>query len=200
MPVYHSKLVVDSSGRYSTLGFDQYGHSVRFGSAQDADCAKYKKFRFVKFQITAIRNSSSSEAQLSKFNLVDKTNTQILWSTVGIANTFSDPNYNNYETSEQGSKELFDDSTNTKWCNTNWNGSSSYIVAQLSRQLSTATAVKYNLYTAEDWYGRDPISWKVYVSQDGTDWTTVSSVTNYNTTTNRRTLIGTWPLQLLSNA
>jgi hypothetical protein len=51
---------------------------------------------------------------------------------------------------------------------------------------SAKTFNGYAWATAEDVSNRDPVSWTLDVSSDNVNWTTVSTISNYSTTTTRK--------------
>jgi hypothetical protein len=50
----------------------------------------------------------------------------------------------------------------------------------------------YRWATANDAETRDPATWTVAVSNDGTNYTTLSTVTGYSATSSRNTYVGPW--------
>lgn len=86
--------------------------------------------------------------------------------------------------------KLIDGSTSTKYCP---NGSLPIIITiTLWSTVDFSIYNKYKRYTANDWDGRDPVSWTIEASNDWSNWDTVSTVTNATITTNRYSLAWTW--------
>lgn len=90
--------------------------------------------------------------------------------------------------------KIIDGSTSTKYCP---NGNLPIIITiLLPVKIDLSTYNKYKRYTANDENGRDPKSWTLETSEDSTNWTTISTVTNANITTSRYALAWTWDITL----
>lgn len=74
----------------------------------------------------------------------------------------------------EGSDEAFDDDPVTKWLATG--SSTPWIQYQFT---SSKIVKKYTLTMAEDFRDRDPRSWQFQGSNNGTDFTTLQTVTDY---------------------
>lgn len=85
---------------------------------------------------------------------------------------------------EEASK-LVDGNLTTKLCDTNFttNGFTRVVFQFSSRRIFTG----YRWATANDFESRDPKTWTLAGSNNGTTWTTLHTVTNYIATTSRNT-------------
>jgi hypothetical protein len=135
--------------------------------------------RFFRLVVDAIRGGGGdSYVQLSGFTMIGQ----------NFAN-LSGGTYTNTNGSSPGAEgpanagDLNADgtvNTGTKWLN--FTGAGSILRIDFG---APVTVAGYRLYTANDSDYRDPISWKIQSSNDGSNWTTIASISNYGTTTNR---------------
>ena len=81
---------------------------------------------------------------------------------------------------------LVDNNLTTKWLDLNFvtNGNVSTIVFQFS---GAKTFTGYRWATANDFESRDPKSWTLAGSNNGSTWTTLSTVSNFSATATRQT-------------
>ena len=81
---------------------------------------------------------------------------------------------------------LVDGNLTTKWLDANFvsNGNVSNVIFQFS---SAKSFNGYRWATANDFEDRDPKSWTVAGSNNGTTWTTLSTVSNFTATVARNT-------------
>lgn len=144
-------------------------------------------YKYIKWYITANRGNLSV-TQMSEFELCDANWTKmsrpalttITWSIVWPGSETVD--------------KLIDGSTSTKYCP---NGSLPItITITLWADVDFSTYNKYRWYTANDYNTRDPISWTLSLSSDGSNWTEVSNISNATITTNRYALAWTWDITL----
>lgn len=146
-----------------------------------------KRYKYLKRTITANRNNIAV-TQMSEFELCDSSWTKMSrpsWTTI-VGNIV----WPSWETVDK----LIDGSVNTKYCP---NGSLPIIITiTLWSTVDFSTYNKYKRYTANDESGRDPKSRTLETSEDGVTWTTISTVTNANITTSRRSLAWTWNISL----
>jgi hypothetical protein len=85
----------------------------------------------------------------------------------------------------EGPGNLIDNNLTTKWLDLNFpaNGYSDYIFQFAIPQRFTG----YRWATANDATWRDPASWTIAVSNNGTTWITINTITNYVATESRNT-------------
>lgn len=165
-----------SSGAYSTTAY--------FSSAMAIDPST--KNTYLKWTITKLRNSTSI-FQASEFNIYNRDKQKIAWenSSVYVSSNAS------YSSSE-GPEKLIDNNASTKLCVTNFSTFSNTgmdIFFEISKDINV---FYYSYTTANDSDERDPVSWKLYRSENGTDWTLLSTVDNANITTERKLETQLW--------
>ena len=144
-------------------------------------------YRYIKWYISANR-SSPNVTQMSEFEICDNSWTKMArpsWTSIT-----ADKAWHSWEWIDK----LIDGSTSTKYCTPN--NPPITITIDLWTTVDFSTYNKYKRYTANDAYQRDPISWTISVSNDGSNWTEVSSVSNASITTSRNTLAWTWDITI----
>jgi hypothetical protein len=96
----------------------------------------------------------------------------------------------------EGITNLSDGDISTKWLDFNFSGNNSTPSTGNSSaiwQFSTAKSFNgYVWYTANDADNRDPITWTISGSNDGTSYTVLHTIINATITTNRYSLAGTF--------
>jgi hypothetical protein len=117
----------------------------------------------------------------------------------GVSDAMTGVTVSNPGGSNPGGEEpskLSDGNTNTKWLDFNFSGNNSTPSSGNSTfiwQFNTAKSFDgYTWYTANDADNRDPITWTISASKDGTTYTTLDTRTNVSITTNRYFLAGTF--------
>lgn len=90
--------------------------------------------------------------------------------------------------------KLIDWSISTKYCTPY--APPITITIDLWTTVDFSTYCKYKRYTANDSYPRDPITWTISLSNDGSNWTEVSNISNATITTARNTLAWTWDITI----
>ena len=134
------------------------------------------KFRYVRWTITANRSNPGS-TQMAEFNI-----------RLGSANidmsSFSVTDSPNTVTGAPVTN-LKDNNVNTKWAFVE-----TLPVSAIFDMSSSIAFNGYRWYTANDEPGRDPVSWIVSGSNDGTNYETLHTVTNYAVTTTRLAEVG----------
>lgn len=138
-------------------------------------------FTYYRWQITNIRGGGEDryiQAAEFVFQLdgVDQT-------AITDGATISNPGGNS--PGGQGTSKLVDNNLATKWLDLNFpaNGYSDYIFQFAIPQCFTG----YRWATADDHTERDPASWTIAVSNNGTTWITINTITNYVATASRNT-------------
>ena len=128
----------------------------------------YVTYRYIKWEISSARNSSS--VQVSEFKFLYNHSDIIYLNNTSISSvTGSNPN------------NLIDYSTTTKFTD-------STLSSILTFDLQSALNITgYKWSTADNDTNQDPKSWILYGSNDGDNWTEIDRVTNYTAPSNRQT-------------
>jgi hypothetical protein len=134
-------------------------------------------FQYFKFVIKSVRNNNDAEVQFSDIHVTYNGNRVDYSSATASANGI-----NIYST--QDASKGIDDNINTKFCGSFSNLNNTYFLINFNK-IMLADAFYY--VTAEDVDKRDPISWEVFVSMDGINYTLVNTTTNATITRNRKT-------------
>lgn len=93
---------------------------------------------------------------------------------------------------QQNITSLIDSDILTKYCTVVWGNvqtNECNITITLDGSISASDITGYSFVTGEDEPSRDPISWKLYGSSDGTNWDLIDEQIDYNVTTERRTRV-----------
>lgn len=138
-------------------------------------------FRYVKWQITAVRQSGSS-FQASEFNVRIGTDNVSMSGTTVTNPGGSNPN-------GEGPDNLVDGSTGSKCLDFNM-ANSPFTTTLIFDMGSQKFFDGYRWATANDSPERDPVSWTVSASNDNVTYTTYDTITNYATPTSRFTYVG----------
>jgi len=144
-------------------------------------------YRYIKWYITDINSMSASMTQISELYLQNNGST-ITWGSATITNP---------EGSNPGSESppnLIDGSINTKVLdfNVDQGGGSIFII-----DAGVGNLFDFNSYyyvTGNDTPARDPISWTIEGSNDGTNYTVLHTVSNATITSSRRANTQTFTL------
>ena len=133
-------------------------------------------YRYIRWTITANRSNPGS-TQASEFNIrFNTTNIDMVSSTVTASPTTA---------GGAPATNLKDNNVNTKWA-----FAEALPVSAIFDMGSIVIFNGYRWYTANDESGRDPISWTVSGSNDGTNYRTLHSVSGHSTTTTRLAEVG----------
>ena len=134
------------------------------------------EYRYVKWYISAVR-TLGNYAQASEFRVtINATDVSMTGTTV------TNPGGNN--PSVETPPNLVDNNTATKWLNFNMASQPSTLIFDMG---SAKLFNGYRWATANDSPDRDPITWIIYGSNDGINWTELHNVTNATITTSRYT-------------
>ena len=144
-------------------------------------------YRYLRFTINSIRGATGA-TQLSIFNLLDANDNRMSWA--GATATASTPGFNN-----EGAENILDNQTSTKYCANYTSGMYITIDAGSGNGFDLAIYNKYQWYTANDEPARDPVSWIISASNNGTNWKTLAQVSNATILTERYTLAYTGLLE-----
>ena len=140
---------------------------------------------YIKWHITQKRATDSYKAiESSDFNLYDKTGNKISW----YEGTTAESSLVSWQ--GEGADKLIDGNVNTKWGSPNW-GSSAYgdaiITFTIPDENSLDEIGSYSYTTGHDNSAKDPVSWELLFSKDGTEYTIVDSQSNVDIPTGRKT-------------
>lgn len=129
--------------------------------------------------------SGNNYFQLSEWTFYDENDNRIPISNVS-ASTSDTEMVTPYSPSGEGIANLVDMSTSTKTALRRDNTYSSFV--NIYFEFSGVYTVKsYNYTTANDYDGRDPISWRVYSMNDNDEWVLVDKRIRETITTSRKT-------------
>lgn len=137
---------------------------------------------YLKWHITKIR-SATTGIQMSEFYLYQKGNLYSWNVSASVTASLT-------AQSDEGAENLIDGSKDTKYCSLQWGGSQTGtcdITFDLHDTITIDLNTSYSFATANDQTSRDPISWILYGSIDGTTWTKLSEVSDNPTPTERKT-------------
>ena len=144
----------------------------------------------LRLTITNIRRTQNV-CQFSEFKLYDKAGNKVAWVS---GTTVTAPNAN-YPSSESP-PNLIDGNSSTKFCCTNYTNFSNGLVI-LCDVPERRICVKYSYITGNDSDERDPITWKLEYSDNGTEWAVASEVVNATITTSRCAETQKWDATIL---
>lgn len=144
-------------------------------------------YKYARVIFSDVRNiSSSNSIQVSEWRWLSGN------STISQVNTtVTNPGGSN--PSGEAPSNIYDGNTSTKWLDFNIKiNRTSTLEFEFPGQGFNITG--YSWTTANDASERDPKSWKVFLSTNGTDWTEVDNVTGFDATSTRNTTAGTWTI------
>lgn len=147
-------------------------------------------FRYLKFYISAVKNSSNNNTQMSEFEICDSSWTKMArpsWTTITVDKAWN---------ANEWIDKIIDGSTSTKYCTNNVPPIT--ITIDFWETVDFSTYCKYKRYTANDYEARDPNSWTISLSNDWESRTEVSNISNANVTSTRYALAWTWDINLPS--
>lgn len=149
----------------------------------DLQFARNTSYRYIRFVVDAIRTSSTAITQLSRFEFLDVNNNVYSYpSGTTVSTTFT-----NYASNE-APVMIIDGNVNTKFCALWTAGGYLQIDLGSANCIDVSKYSRFRWYTANDVEGRDPVSFKVLFSTDGTNFIEGVTVTNASITTARKTL------------
>lgn len=165
--------LVSSSNGYKIYKFTGSGTITFDGQGT------FSAFRYVRWVINAVRTPGNG-TQAMEFCLQNNGSDISGMTSATVTATSA-------TTGGQEPQKLVDGDINTKW----YTGDDPVITVTFDLG-SSKVFNGYRWTTADDMQERDPISWQVYVSNDNSNYTLSSTVTNASITTNRQTAAGTW--------
>ena len=136
---------------------------------------------YYRLVITKRKGTGDEVLQFSELNFYDKNSNKISWSVVNIQ-----CNMKGVSTSESIDK-ILDGNINTKFCTREWGRvleNECIITIQVNDSMTFPA--KYSYVTGNDSPNRDPVSWTLSYSKDGTSYTIISEVTDASITSNRK--------------
>ena len=170
--------------RLTALGYvTGYERVVVPHKAESGGLPVITEYRYLRMTITAIRGNGST-VQLSEIELVDSDNgADFPWpATTAVTSSIQ-------AVSSEPAQNIIDGSTSTKFCSTAFTSG-----AALTIDLGEGNRVDLGLYNTWQWYTandapeRDPASFSLDVSNDGTHWLSVDSVSGASITETRQAL------------
>lgn len=155
--------------------------------------AQWKEiYRFFKIIITKLKSTPNDNAiQMSEWSFFKENKTKYSYgSSKSISSNLSG-------LSGETIGNLIDNNASTKYCSTSW-GSSQTGTCTIIIDLGSGNYISpidypyYSYYTANDQSSRDPISWTMYASYDGSSYDLVSTVSDESITSSRNSLTSYW--------
>jgi len=156
--------------------------------------------RYIRWVITE-RRGLVDYLQASEFR-VRYTGSIVSWSAGAIAtNPGGEPGAFG---SQESASALIDGNTATKWGEAwfNINGASNTVGVSMI-EIDNTTPITIDAYqyaTANDAQNRDPVSWKLYTSEDYNTWTLVDEVSDASITTSRQTYTQIFPIGFVTSS
>ena len=139
-----------------------------------------KKYRYIRMTINATRTSSISSMQLSEIQMVSESGAIMPYPT----ETTVTASVAGYSDAESASK-VIDGDVSTKYCAKNTSGATITIDLGEGNGFYPSMYPYWQYVTANDESGRDPVSFSLAISEDGSLYITVDNVTNASITTDR---------------
>ena len=137
-----------------------------------------KAYKYYKWSISATMRVNDGFLQASEFRFqFDGADTDMSLVTISLLNGHTSPN------GEQAIN-LKDGSFWTKFLDLNFDSGGTEVLFEFP---SSIAFNGYRWATANDEDSRDPKNWIIYGSNDNTNWITLDTVTNFNSTTDRQT-------------
>ena len=144
---------------------------------------------YIRFTVTAVRNSSDGSMQIADLNFYDANQTRVAYPSGTTIST----NMSTY--SGEGAENILDNNSSTKVCG-GWPNSAIWFVITIPDESFLSGVKYYNYCTANDANGRDPISFTLEYSSDGTYYREIDTETNVTITTSRRTQTQMWECEM----
>ena len=145
-------------------------------------------YKYARVVFSDVRNfSSANSIQVSEWrwlynnNIISRTNTTVT-------------NPGGINPSGETPPNVYDGSTSTKWLDFNIKTGNRTATLDFTFPNQGFEITDYSWSTANDATERDPRSWKVFLSNDGTNWTEVDNVTGFDATSTRQVTAGTWTI------
>ena len=153
------------------------------------------EYRYIKMEITEVLAANDGYIQLSELGFFNSSGTKFAWPS-GTSITASPDSTVTYESIGKA----IDSSLSTKFCTSLWGSSKKgkcIITIDLgsNNTINLATYNKYSYASGNDYSVRDPVSWNIYGSKDGTNYVLIESVTRMPVTSSRSTWNSNWLLE-----
>ena len=144
-----------------------------------------KSVSYLKWKITKVRGTTPKDGtlQAAEFKLYQN-GTLYSWNSNATVTSDMTP-FSGYEASR-----LIDGNNATKFATSQWGNvqvNECNIVFSLGETITLDSKTTYTYVTGNDEVSRDPISWVLYGSEDGTNWEELDSQTDFTSVTGRLT-------------
>ena len=145
---------------------------------------KFQNFRYIRFVINAIKGGSDSYTQLSRLEFIDENGNLYKYPTGTTVST----SMTGYPASEPPAS-IIDGNVNTKFC-APYGGAGNHLTIALGsgQTIDISKYSRFQWYTANDADWRDPVSFEIQFSNDGSNFIKGAIVTNASITSTRYTL------------
>lgn len=145
-----------------------------------------KQIAYLKWQITKVRGSSPHNGcmQMQEFYLSQAGSIYAWNANVSVSSNMAGVS------SSYDADKIVDGNLSTKYCTNAWGNvqtNECNIVISLGETITLTSQSSYSFVTGDDETSRDPVSWKLYGSLDGTTWDELDSRDDVDVTTSRRT-------------
>jgi hypothetical protein len=179
---------------FSGYGYISYGGYVKSVNLNNTNIATYRTdcevcpelpidengYRYYKWEITDTK-TTDYYTQSSEFVFTINGTNQVM---SGV--TMSNPGAMNLIDDVEGANKIIDGDLNTKWLDSisSQYGSKATLIFDFGEQ---KIFTGYKWATGNDYEERDPKNWKVFGSNDNVNYTTLSTVSGYTSTSDRNT-------------
>lgn len=178
----------DLVARLGRMGYNVPGYE-RVKIPQETKPAKEENFRYLRIIVNALRGNTTV-FQVSEIKILSKSGESMPWPAETLVTSTME------ETSEAESpKKLIDGSVETKFCSVHFSTGAQIDIDLKSNILDRKEYTSWQWFTANDSPERDPVSFELQGSVDGSDFLTLDSATNASITTTRNTLAYTGKFQ-----
>ena len=151
--------------------------------------AKEEKLRYIRLIVNALRNNTTV-FQVSEIKILSKAGSVMVWPAGTVVTSTMK------EISEKESPaKLIDGNVETKFCSGQFTAGSKINIDLGGNVLDLDQYTAWQWFTANDSPERDPVSFELQGSVDGSDFLTLDSATNASITTTRNTLAYTGKFQ-----
>ena len=177
--------LVDRLGR---VGCNVPGYE-RVKIPRETKPAKEENFRYLRIIVNALRGNTTV-FQVSEIKILSKTGSVMAWPAATVVTSSIK------ETSEgESPAKLIDGNVETKFCSTQFSAGAKIDIDLGDNVLDLEQYTAWQWFTANDSPERDPVSFELQGSVDGSDFLTLDSATNASITSTRNTLAYTGNFQ-----
>ena len=178
----------DLVARLGRVGCNVPGYE-RVKIPRETKPAKEENFRYLRIIVNALRGNTTV-FQVSEIKILSKSGESMPWPAETLVTSTME------ETSEAESpKKLIDGSVETKFCSVHFSTGAQIDIDLKSNILDRKEYTSWQWFTANDSPERDPVSFELQGSVDGSDFLTLDLVTNASITTTRNILAYTGKFQ-----